>query len=226
MGWLVWGPLGPANGSTAELDAVGAKGEAVHPAAISPSKIELADAPKATELSQNAPASEPVVLEIPDRSARRMIYLSALLVALAVMLGWHCSELLREKRARNTAMVGSVLEKESNSTELASMVRRALVPKFAEWLNTHGVRQLVAQRDGLRSTQQFADMELAKLEQMLIEIHGPLEERIRGYELRISELEQALKARGVEGRELIETMIRFTRQKLEAERQATQAAAL
>src|SRR5689334_14876782 len=143
MGWLVWGLLGPANGSTAELDAIGPKGEAAYPELKSPPKAELAGTTKAGRITGDAAAREPVVLEIPDRSARRMIYLSALLVALAVMLGWHCSELLREKRARNTAMVGSVLEKESNSTELASMVRRALVPKFAEWLTTHGVRQLV-----------------------------------------------------------------------------------
>ncbi len=52
-------------------------------------------------------------------------------------------------------------------------------------------------------------------------MHAPIQERIKAYEQRILELEQALKAKGEESHELIETMIRLTRQKLEAERQAS-----
>ena len=110
---------------------------------------------------------------------------------------------------------------EQRARELAGEARSALVPKFLQWLKSQGVQSLIAQRDELLTTQKLAELELARLEQMLAEIHAPIEERIKAYEHRIAELEQALKAKGEESHELIETMIRLTRQKLEAEREAT-----
>ena len=71
--------------------------------------------------------------------------------------------------------------------------------------------------------QEVAELELAKLEQMLIEVHAPLHERIRGYEQRIAELEEALEAKGDAGRELIEAMIHLTRQRLESEQEGANA---
>ena len=115
--------------------------------------------------------------------------------------------------------IDSALSTEQRSPELVSLVRTALVPKFTEWLNSRAVQQLIAQRDGLRGTQEVAELELAKLEQMLIEVHAPLHERIRGYEQRIAELEEALEAKGDAGRELIEAMIHLTRQRLESEQE-------
>lgn len=113
------------------------------------------------------------------------------------------------------------LSAEQRARELAAGARSALVPKFLQWLKSQGVQNLIAQREELLTTQKLAELELTRLEQMLVEIHAPIEERIRAYEQRIGELEQALKAKGEESHELIETMIRLTRQKLEAERQAT-----
>lgn len=110
---------------------------------------------------------------------------------------------------------------EQRARELAASARSALVPKFMHWLKSQGVQNLIAQREELLSTQKLAEIELARLEQMLTELHAPIEERIKAYEQRITELEQALKAKGEEGHELIQTMIRLTRQKLEAERQST-----
>ena len=109
---------------------------------------------------------------------------------------------------------------EQRARELAGEARSALVPKFLQWLKSQGVQSLIAQREELLTTQKLAELELARLEQMLAEIQAPIEERIKAYEHRIAELEQALKAKGEESHELIETMIRLTRQKLEAEREA------
>ena len=113
------------------------------------------------------------------------------------------------------------LSAEQRARELAAGARSALVPKFLQWLKSQGVQNLIAQREELLTTQKLAELELARLEQMLVEMHAPIEERIKAYEQRIADLEQALKAKGEESHELIETMIRLTRQKLEAERQAT-----
>jgi len=110
---------------------------------------------------------------------------------------------------------------EQRARELAADARSALVPKFLQWLKSQGVQNLIAQREELITTQKLAETELARLEQMLAEMHAPIQERIKAYEQRILELEQALKAKGEESHELIETMIRLTRQKLEAERQAS-----
>ena len=110
---------------------------------------------------------------------------------------------------------------EQRARELAVDARSALVPKFLQWLKSQGVQSLIAQREELLSTQKLAELELARLEQMLAEMQAPIEERIKAYEHRIAELEQALKAKGEESHELIETMIRLTRQKLESERQTT-----
>lgn len=112
------------------------------------------------------------------------------------------------------------LNAEQRARELAA-ARSALVPKFMHWLKSQGVQNLIAQREELLSTQKLAEIELARLEQMLVEMHAPIQERIKAYEQRILDLEQALKAKGEESHELIQTMIRLTRQKLEAERQAT-----
>ena len=110
---------------------------------------------------------------------------------------------------------------EQHARELAAGARSALVPKFLQWLKSQGVQSLIAQREELLTTQKLAEIELARLEQMLAEMHAPIRERIKAYEQRIADLEQALKAKGEESHELIETMIRLTRQKLEAERQST-----
>lgn len=110
---------------------------------------------------------------------------------------------------------------EQRARELAESARSALVPKFMHWLKSQGVQNLIAQREELLSTQKLAEIELARLEQVLAEMQAPIQERIKAYEQRIADLEQALKAKGEESHELIQTMIRLTRQKLEAERQAT-----
>ena len=60
--------------------------------------------------------------------------------------------------------------------------------------------------------------ELAELEQRLFSVKAPLEERLRAYEERITELEKDLTAKGKENRELIEATIAIAKKKLELER--------
>jgi 7TM-HD extracellular len=123
--------------------------------------------------------------------------------------------------AADESWLDRALIAEQRARELATGARAALVPKFLQWLKSQGVQSLIAQREELLTTQKLAELELSRLEQMLAEMQAPIAERIKAYEHRISELEQALKAKGEESHELIETMIRLTRQKLEAEREAT-----
>lgn len=150
-------------------------------------------------LAQGSPVEQASVSE---HSLQRLTYLTGLLVVLGPLFLWHRSRFLTRK-----------------PPEVISLTRAAVVPQFMQWLKSRAVQQLIIQREELVSTQQLAEMELAKLEQMLIEVHAPLQERLWGYEQRIADLEQALKGKGEENRDLIETMIRLTRQKLEAERQ-------
>lgn len=80
------------------------------------------------------------------------------------------------------------------------------------------VGNLVSQREAMLDTQQSAAAELADLEKRLNELHAPLQERLRAYEARISELEKALAVKGDENRGLIRAKIELMRRHLEAER--------
>jgi hypothetical protein len=173
---------------------------------------------------------------VPAHPNHRLFYLSGFLLALCFaclagcwrFFGRRAGALLPESAPHgavvrpeldNEEWLERALVAEQRARELAHEARAALVPKFMHWLKSHAVQQLVSQREDLLSTQKLAEMELARLEQMLADIQAPLEERLKTYERRIAELEQALTAKGEESRELIQTMIRLTRSKLERERQ-------
>jgi len=138
-------------------------------------------------------------------SIGRLILLGGSLAVLVPLFLWHRWRFIMNPRI-------------SSSPDALVLTRSALVPQFIQWLKSRLVQELILQREGLLSTQQLAELELARLEQMLVEAHAPLHERLREYEERIASLEQALKLKTDQGAELIETMIRVTRQKLESER--------
>ncbi len=193
------------------------------------------------ELSAVAPhPAQPVILVEPQTKPPYLFYGSGALLLLClvcVAISWRFLFVSRKSTAMvpfpapspGAASIGSsgeqwldrALVAEQRARELAGDARSALVPKFLQWLKSQGVQSLIAQREELLTTQKLAERELARLEQMLTEMHAPIEQRIKAYEQRIGELEQALKAKGEESHELIETMIRLTRQKLEAEREGT-----
>ena len=143
---------------------------------------------------------------------------------LSLILLWVCLRFLEKKQTILPAPFLYPLSADRRSREMVLLTRTDLVPKLMHWLKSHGVQQLLAQREELLSTRQLAEVELAKLEQMLIEVEAPLQQKLRGYEQRIADLEDALRAKGNESKELIETMVRLTRQKLEAEREASAGA--
>jgi hypothetical protein len=154
-------------------------------------------------LVEASAAAIPLSVDASAPSFERVLYLGGLLAVLGPLFLWH--------RWR------FVSGKATATCERIVLSRNALVPQFMEWLKSRAVQQLVLQRQELLSTQQLAEMELGKLETMLTAAHAPLQQRVREYEQRIGELEEALEARGVQSGELIESMIRLTRQKLEAE---------
>jgi len=84
------------------------------------------------------------------------------------------------------------------------------------------VSNLASQRGEMLEIQQSAAAELAELDQRLNELHAPLQERLRAYETRITDLEKALAAKGEENLELIRAKIEMTRKQLEAERAKTE----
>jgi DNA repair exonuclease SbcCD ATPase subunit len=98
------------------------------------------------------------------------------------------------------------------------VMRAALIPHLARWLMSKLVRGLAMQRKQLMETQQKAEQELAELEQRLVAVQAPLEDRLKAYEQRIAELEKGLTAKGEENRELIKATIAIAKKKLEQER--------
>ena len=84
-------------------------------------------------------------------------------------------------------------------------------------LKDKAVSSLVAQRSDMMNAQQAAAAEMADLERRLSELHAPLQDRLRTYENKITDLEKALEAKGEENRELIRAKIELMRKQLEAE---------
>lgn len=94
-----------------------------------------------------------------------------------------------------------------------------VVTQVGEVLKDRVVRALVEQRAGMLEAQQTATMEVAELEARLDRVHAPIKDRLRAYEERIAELEQELKQKGDENREMIRAKIRATKQQIEAMRE-------
>ena len=85
-------------------------------------------------------------------------------------------------------------------------------------LKDKAVTSLAAQRSDMLEAQHAAALEMAELEKRLNELQAPLQDRLRAYENRITDLERALAAKGEENRELIRAKIELMRKQLEAER--------
>jgi hypothetical protein len=93
-------------------------------------------------------------------------------------------------------------------------IREGALAQFKEKL----VSNLVTQQSELLEAQAAAAVEMAEMERRLNELHAPLQERLRTYEARIADLENALVAKGEENRELIKAKIDLLRKQLEAAR--------
>jgi len=77
---------------------------------------------------------------------------------------------------------------------------------------------LVSHRSTLLAEQTRAESEVSDLAMRLEQLKTPIEERLRAYEKRITELESELAAKGAQNAELIKAKIESTRKKLAAER--------
>jgi DNA-binding PadR family transcriptional regulator len=121
-----------------------------------------------------------------------------------------------------TGTGGAWRERALAAEELAARsqeaMRESLKPGLLRLLKDKFIRALLQERQSHQETQRLAEAGLAELEARLEKLHAPLTERLDAYERRISELEQQLKARGAENRELIEATIALAKQRLEAER--------
>jgi len=106
------------------------------------------------------------------------------------------------------------LAAERKVEEAHAAIRAGVMDQFKEKL----VSNLASQREEMLEIQKSAAAELAELDQRLNELHAPLQERLRVYETRITDLEKALIAKDQENRELIKAKIEMTRKHLETER--------
>jgi hypothetical protein len=92
------------------------------------------------------------------------------------------------------------------------------LPYVMRLLKDRVLQRLMVQRAGLMDAQQLAAAELAELEARLQKVQAPLQERLRAYESRISDLERELARKGEENRELIRARIQLMRTQMEAVR--------
>jgi hypothetical protein len=106
------------------------------------------------------------------------------------------------------------LAAEQKVEEAHAAIRAGVLAQLKEKMVTN----LASQREEMLEIQRSAAAELAELDQRLNELHAPMQERLRVYETRITDLEKALAAKGDENRELIKAKIEMTRKQLETER--------
>jgi len=98
-------------------------------------------------------------------------------------------------------------------------LRARLLPQLARWMMSEMMGRLLSQRGALLSSQQQAEREVAELAARLDGVHAPMEERLRAYEQRVSDLETELAIKNQQNRELIQAKIEAARGKLAQERQ-------
>jgi len=114
------------------------------------------------------------------------------------------------------------LAAEHRAEQAHAALRTGALAQFSVWLKQHFVRGMISERSQMLDAQKAAATEMAELERRLDELHAPLQERLRAYEKRVSELEKTLAAKGAENRELIQAKIQLTRKQMETERARNQ----
>ena len=151
----------------------------------------------ALPLELTAPASQPppVALALPETATVSSS-------AAALTEHWRERALTAERRLEQSGQV----------------LRTALIPHLARWIMNQTIGRLLWQRRHLFETQQRAEQALLELEQRLVAVQAPAEDRLKAYEERIAELEKDLTAKGEENRELIKATIEMARKRMEAER--------
>jgi len=124
----------------------------------------------------------------------------------------------QDRSADDLAWRKRALAAEARAQKATAMLRASLLPHLARWMMNELVQRLLSQRSQILTGQQKAEREVAELAARLEEVHAPLEDRLRAYEQRITELEAELEAKGEQNLDLIKAKIETTRKKLEGER--------
>ena len=114
------------------------------------------------------------------------------------------------------------LNAESLASNQALLLREKLMPELTEFVKQSLVQGLAAQRDALLAMQQQAMHSLIEMESRLAALQAPMQDRIRAYETRITELEKEISVQGTEMRELTRTILQLMRKKLEDEQVQSQ----
>jgi hypothetical protein len=109
------------------------------------------------------------------------------------------------------------LTAEARANNQAMLLREQLMPELTEFVKQSLVQGLAAQRNALLTMQQQAMQSLIEMESRLAALQAPMQDRIRAYETRITELEKDINAQGAEMRELTRTILQLMRKKLEDE---------
>jgi membrane-associated HD superfamily phosphohydrolase len=189
------------------------------------------------QLSQTHSKAQATIQELQDKAyvaqlqaakAQQVgIFLVGALIALAgisVIIFWH----LRRSKA-SLAVVPATATRQMNEVvaeptfvEGQPTVKAQVVSELAHLMKDKVVQDLAKQRKTLLENQQSATAELAGLEERLETLQAPVEERLKAYETRISELEKELAEKGEQNRELIKAKILLTKKQMEAERAKTQ----
>ncbi len=117
-------------------------------------------------------------------------------------------------RADDVSWQQRALAAEQKAERAHGAIRAGAMAQLKEKL----VGSLVSQQGEMVEAQTAAAVEMAEMERRLNELHAPLQERLRTYEARIADLENALVAKGEENRELIKAKIDLLRKQLEAAR--------
>lgn len=97
----------------------------------------------------------------------------------------------------------------------------SLFPQLPQTVKDRFLLRLLLDRREHVALRDCATQELAALEQRLAQVHAPIQVRLTAYEQRIQELEAELQQMGEQNRELIETKIALTKQRLATARSTT-----
>jgi len=114
------------------------------------------------------------------------------------------------------------LAAETLADNQALVLREKLMPELTEFVKQSLVQGLAAQRDAMLAMQQQALQSLVEMEARLAALQAPMQDRVRAYENRITELEKEILAQGAEMRELTRTILQLMRKKLEEEQAQAQ----
>ena len=128
------------------------------------------------------------------------------------------------QRGRPEVRVCRCLRRASSSTSVGETTQRIL---YTILVFTFPICGLAAepetvQMDDMLKVQAAVAEQMASMERRLQQLHAPLQERLRLYEVRISELESQLARRGEENRLLLQAQIDALRHHMELEREAAE----